>query len=96
MRNHPRQEIVEFRNDASEGMVRGLGVLDPPPVSRPLLAVAVAPKGLHRAAPHLLDLPRPAFLDSSLTDGHGGRYSFFTADPFLVLRRPWGSIPASS
>ena len=86
MRNYPRQEVVEFRNDASEGMVRGSGVLDPPPVSRPLLAVAAAPKGLHRAAPRLLDLPRPAFLDSSLTDGHGGRYSFFAADPFLVLR----------
>lgn len=26
--------------------------------------------GLHQAALHLLDLPRPAFLDSSLTDGH--------------------------
>lgn len=26
--------------------------------------------GLHQAALPLLDLPRPAFLDSSLTDGH--------------------------
>jgi hypothetical protein len=88
MRSYPRQEAVKFRNNASEEVVRGLGVsvLDPSPVSGPLLAVAAAPKGLHRAALHLLDLPRPAFLDSSLTDGHGGRYSFFTADPFLVLR----------
>ena len=70
MRSDPRQEAVKFRNNASEGVVRGLGVLDPPPVSGPLLAVAAAPKGLHRAALHLLDLPRPAFLDSSLTDGH--------------------------
>ena len=77
-----------FRNNASEEVVRGLGVsvLGPAPVSGPLLAVAAAPKGLHQAALHLLDLPRPAFLDSSLTDGHGGRYTFFTADPFLVLR----------
>ena len=88
MRSYPRQETVKFRNNASEEVVRRLGVsvLDPSPVSGPLLAVAAAPKGLHQAALHLLDLPRPAFLDSSLTDGHGGRYSFFTADPFLVLR----------
>jgi para-aminobenzoate synthetase component I len=88
MRSYPQQEAVKFRNNASEEVVRGLGVsvLDPSPVSGPLLAVAAAPKGLHRAALHLLDLARPAFLDSSLTDGHGGRYSFFTADPFLVLR----------
>ena len=88
MRSYPRQETVKFRNNASEEVVRRLGVsvLDPSPVSGPLLAVAAAPKGRHQAALHLLDLPRPAFLDSSLTDGHGGRYSFFTADPFLVLR----------
>ncbi|MDQ4106750.1 MAG: anthranilate synthase component I family protein, partial [Actinomycetota bacterium] len=30
------------------------------------------------------------FLDSSLTDGRGGRYSFFTADPFLTVRS-WGN-----
>ena len=64
----------------------GLGVLDPLAVSGPALVVAAAPEGPHRAAPHLLDLPRPAFLDSSLTDGRSGRYSFFTADPFLVIR----------
>jgi anthranilate/para-aminobenzoate synthase component I len=88
MRSCPRQETGKFRNNASEEVVRGLGVsvLDPSPVSGPLLAVAAAPKGLHQQALHLLDLPRPAFLDSSLTDGHGGSYSFFTADPFLVLR----------
>ena len=63
-----------------------MGVLDPLAVSGPSLVVTAAPEGPHRAAPHLLDLPRPAFLDSSLTDGRGGRYSFFTADPFLVIR----------
>ena len=77
---------VGFRDGASEGDVGGLGVLDPLAVSGPALVVAAAPEGPHRAAPHLLDLPRPAFLDSSLTDGRGGRYSFFTADPFLVIR----------
>ena len=60
--------------------------MDPPTVSDPVLAVAAVREGSHRAAPRLLDLPRPAFLDSSLTDGRGGRYSFVTADPFLVLR----------
>ena len=77
---------VGFRDGASEGDVGGLGVLDPLAVSGPALVVAAAPEGPHRAAPHLLDLPRPAFLHSSLTDGRGGRYSFFTADPFLVIR----------
>ena len=59
-----------------------MSVLDPPSVGGPALVVAPAPEGPHRAAPRLLDLPRPAFLDSSLTDSRGGRYSFFTADPF--------------
>src|SRR5829696_9581944 len=80
---------VGFRDGASRGGVGGLGVLDPPSVGGPALVVASAPEGPHRAAPRLLDLPRPALLDSSLTDGHGGRYSFFTADPFLVVRS-WG------
>src|SRR3712207_2543706 len=75
-----------FRDGASEGNVGGLGVLDPPAVSGPAVVVAAAPEGPRRAAPHLLDLPRPVFLDSSLTDDRGGRYSFFTADPFLTVR----------
>ena len=75
-----------FRDGASEGNVGGLGILDPPAVSGPAVVVAAAPEGPRRAAPHLLDLPRPVFLDSSLTDGRGGRYSFFTADPFLTVR----------
>ena len=61
-------------------------ILDAPPVSGSALVAAAAPTGPYRAAPHLLDLPRPAFLDSSLTDARGGRYSFFTADPFLTVR----------
>jgi para-aminobenzoate synthetase component I len=50
------------------------------------VVVASAPEGPRRAAPHLLDLPRPVFLDSSLTDGRGGRYSYFTAVPFLTVQ----------
>ncbi|MEJ7872739.1 MAG: aminodeoxychorismate synthase component I, partial [Rubrobacteraceae bacterium] len=34
----------------------------------------------------LLDLPRPVFLDNSLGDGRAVRYSYLTADPFLVIR----------
>jgi hypothetical protein len=75
-----------FRDGASEGNVGGLGVLDPPAVSGPAVVVASAPEGPRRAAPHLLDLPRPVFLDSSLTDGRGGRYSYFTAVPFLTVQ----------
>ena len=48
-----------------------------------VLVVAPVPEDLHRVVPRLLDLPRPVYLDGSLTDGRGGRYSFFTADPFL-------------
>jgi hypothetical protein len=90
MRNYPQQEAVKFRNNASDEVVRGLGVsvLDPSPVSGPLLAVAAAPKGLHQAALHLLDLPRPAFLDSSLTDGHVLSKNVNTARRLLVTRPP--------
>jgi hypothetical protein len=80
MRGYFRQE-AGFRDGASEGNVGGLAVLDPRAVSGPAVVVVSAPEGPRRAAPHLLDLPRPVFLDSSLTDGRGGRYSYFTADP---------------
>jgi para-aminobenzoate synthetase component I len=86
MRSYPLQEVVGLCDGVSEGDVRELGVLDPLEVSGPALVVAAAPEGPHRSARHLLKLPRPAFLDSSLTDGRGGRYSFFTADPFLTVR----------
>jgi para-aminobenzoate synthetase component 1 len=86
MRSYCRRQAVGFRDGVSGGDVPGLGVLDPRAASGPALAVAPAPKNPRQGAPHLLDLPRPVFLDSSLTDGRGGRYSFFTADPFLVIR----------
>src|SRR5919108_1849223 len=86
MRSYCRRQAVGFRDGVSGGDAPGLGVLDPRAASGPALAVAPAPKNPRQGAPHLLDLPRPVFLDSSLTDGRGGRYSFFTADPFLVIR----------
>ncbi len=49
----------------------------------PALTVVPVSGDLHRMVPRLLDLPRPVYLDSGPS---GGRYSFFTADPFLVLR----------
>lgn len=51
-----------------------------------VLVVAPVPEDLHRVVPRLLELPRPVYLDSSLTDSRGGCYSYFTADPFLVVR----------
>ena len=86
MRSYSGPEVVRFRDGVSGGDVLGLGVLDPRAASGPALVVAPAPKNARQGAPHLLDLPRSVFLDSSLTDGRGGRYSFFTADPFLVIR----------
>src|SRR3712207_7325015 len=62
-------------------------MVDAPPVSGSALVAAAAPTGPYRAAPHLLDLPRSAFLDSSLTDARGGGYSFFQRDPFLTVRK---------
>ena len=52
-------------------------------MSGPDLAVAPVPEDLHRVVPRLLELPRPVYLESSLTDSRGGCYSYFTADPFL-------------
>ncbi len=49
-------------------------------------AVITSPVGPYQAASRLPDLPRPAFLDSSLTGRGGGRHSYFTADPFLAIR----------
>lgn len=40
----------------------------------------------HEAAPRLLGLGRPVFLDGGAADHRGGRYSYLTADPFLVVR----------
>jgi para-aminobenzoate synthetase component 1 len=86
MRSHSRRQAVWFRDGVSRRDVPGLGALDPRAASSPALAVAPSLKNPRQGASHLLDLPRPVFLDSSLTDGRGGRYSFFTADAFLVIR----------
>lgn len=63
--------------------------MEPPEAHDSALVIVPARGGPYRAAPYLLDLRQPVFLDSSLTDGRGGRYSFFTADPFLTMRS-WG------
>lgn len=44
------------------------------------------PISAYEAAPLLLDRERLVFLDSSLSSSSSGRYSFVTADPFLVIR----------
>jgi hypothetical protein len=64
----------------------GVGRLGPFGMSGLIFVVALVPENLHRVVPRLLGLPRPVYLDSSLTDGRGGCYSYFTADPFLVVR----------
>jgi para-aminobenzoate synthetase component I len=50
------------------------------------LTAILAPPDPYEAAPHLLGLERPVLLDSSLARGRGGRYSYLSADPFLVVR----------
>jgi para-aminobenzoate synthetase component I len=60
--------------------------IDGPAPGVATLAVAPAPTGPYEAAPRLLGLPRPVLLDSSSADGHCGRYSYLTADPFLTIR----------
>ena len=90
MRSYPQWEVAGFGGNILGDEVRGLGVLESPAPRGPALVVAATPKDPHRAAPYLLDLRRPVFLDSNLTDGRGGRYSFFTADPFLTMRS-WGN-----
>ena len=53
-----------------------------------VLAVEAVPVsvGPYEAARRMLDLPRLALLDSSMSTGRGGRYSYLSADPFLTIR----------
>jgi para-aminobenzoate synthetase component 1 len=67
-------------------LVEILPALGLPARAKPTPVVVSSPMGPHRAASHLRDLPRPAFLDSSMPGGGSGRYSYFTADPFLEIR----------
>lgn len=47
---------------------------------------AETPVSPYQAAPWLLDRVRPVLLDSSLPGSRTGRYSYVTADPFLIIR----------
>lgn len=47
------------------------------------LATASSP---YQAASKLLDWPRPVLLDSNQRTARTGRYSYFTADPFLTVK----------
>lgn len=76
--------LPERSETAWRHIERLLGPAAPPALT--VLPVTVSPLV---AMPSLLDLPRPAFLDSSRIDPITGRYSYLTADPFLVLRS-WG------
>lgn len=40
----------------------------------------------YQAASHLLDWCRPVLLDSNARAERAGRYSYFTADPFLTIK----------
>lgn len=62
-----------------------IGLGSPTPTSS-TLAVVPAPMSPYDAAPRLLGLPRPVLLDSSSANGHSGRYSYLSADPFLTVR----------
>jgi para-aminobenzoate synthetase component I len=72
---------------------RRVTIVDPAsrPRTTPSLRVAVSPivTGIdfsaEAAAERLRDLPGLIFLDSSRPGGEMGRYSYVTADPFLVL-----------
>ncbi|MEA2528645.1 MAG: para-aminobenzoate synthetase component [Thermomicrobiales bacterium] len=56
--------------------------------ARPAATVVAteAPVAPYEAAPRLLDRARPVFLDSSLAGSGTGRYSYLTAEPFLIVR----------
>lgn len=56
-----------------------------PPSSARVIATEV-PTSPYQAASRLLGRVRPVFLDSSLAGGVTGRYSYLTADPFLIVR----------
>ena len=66
----------------AEQVVAPIVVRIPPGEARPLVELA----------PRFLDLPYPAFLDSAAPDDRAGRYSYLTADPFLVATSRGASV----
>jgi para-aminobenzoate synthetase component I len=88
MRGDVRREDFRAPRGAPEDLDLALGLVGlgrPAPIG-PTLAVTPVTAGPYEAAPHLLGLPRPVLLDNSLANSHSGRYSYLTADPFLIVR----------
>ncbi len=61
----------------------GLGARPAAPATVVAVELSIGP---YEAAPRLLDRARLVLLDSSLAGTQTGRYSYLTADPFLVVR----------
>ena len=81
-----RREVIRAPDGALGTHVLGSLGLDGPTATSTVPAAVPAPMSPYEAAPRLLDLPRPVLLDSSSANGHGGRYSYLSADPFLTVR----------
>jgi para-aminobenzoate synthetase component I len=88
MRSDVRREDFRAPRGAPEDLDLALGLvgLGRPAPTGPTLAVTPVTASPYEAAPHLLGLPRPVLLDSSLANSQSGRYSYLTADPFLIVR----------
>src|SRR5215211_7587466 len=86
MRGDVRRRVIGAPNDALGVHALGLVGLDGPTPTGPTPAIVPAPMSPYDAAPRLLGLPRPVLLDSSSANGHSGRYSYLSADPFLTVR----------
>lgn len=65
-----------------------LGLAAPGNVADKVVTPEVSPVSVrpYEAAALLLEMPRLALLDGGSTNGRSGRYSYLTADPFLVVR----------
>ncbi len=79
-------EVLRSSAEAPENDRPDLARLGLPPASIPSLVALRVATSAYQAASRLLDLPRPVLLDSSLSNERTGRFSYFTADPFLTLR----------
>ena len=89
MRSDVRREVFRSQDGASEDYALDLVGLGRSAPNGPMLAVGSVAVNPYEAAPRLLGLPRPVLLDSSSANNHSGRYSYLSADPFLVVRS-WG------
>lgn len=82
--------VIRCVPSAAAASIRGgahpcpVGLADSQPGAT--VIVAESPVSPYQAMPRLLDQVRPVLLDSSLANGRTGRYSYCTADPFLIVR----------